>query len=235
MPRIDAGSVSSGRRGGARTPRTPSASGTAERASGRFLLYVEGPRDRDILRVWSRRVAPRLTRIFDDRAVILGGRRPARAVEHFRDSGGQEAGLRGLVVLDRDHHVETDDGLLAGAGLDIHTWGRRHIESYVLVPTAIRRLVGASADSPRLERIIEEHFPEEGDEAAYRKINAKRLLGNKGPLAQGLGRVLTPGALARSMRAEELHPDVVSLYRRIQSGVGETERDLEVIRRPPAL
>ena len=167
-------------------------------------------------------------------SVILGGRRPARAVEHFRSAGGSDAGLVGVCVLDRDdgnHPPSPDSGV---AGLEFFTWGRRHIESYVLVPTVIRRLVGESPDGPRLERIIEEHFPEEGDEAAYRRIDAKRLLGNKGPLAQGLGRVLTPGVLARSMRAEELHPDVVSLYERIEVGLAANAPDFEVIRRAPA-
>jgi hypothetical protein len=34
------------------------------------------------------------------------------------------------------------------------------------------------------------------------------------------------------MRAEELHADVISLYERIRVGLGLTEPELQVIRRP---
>ena len=59
-------------------PQGPSAS------SVNFFLYVEGPRDADILRIWGRRISRRLARHLDSRIVILGGRRPERARDHFR-------------------------------------------------------------------------------------------------------------------------------------------------------
>jgi len=53
-----------------------------ERSS--FILYVEGPRDRSILRAWAQRLLPDRAPDVLAEAVIMGGRRPARAVEHFR-------------------------------------------------------------------------------------------------------------------------------------------------------
>ena len=79
-------------------PRRP------ERAA-RFVLYVEGPRDCDLLRTFARHLSPALARAVGASAVILGGRRPARAQEHFRDLGGASAGVRALCVLDRDDEV----------------------------------------------------------------------------------------------------------------------------------
>jgi hypothetical protein len=231
MPRYDAGSGASRRRNGARTSR---AGDTKLRNTSDFVLYVEGPRDRDILCTWSRRLAPRLSSRIEKSIVILGGRQPARAVEHFQAQGGRDAGLSGLVVLDRDHHEETEDRLVAEVGLELFTWGRRHIESYVLVPSAVRRLVAGSQDAQHLDRLLEAHVPAHDDESAFRQINAKHLLGSKGPLAQELGRTLTPGALARSMRVDEFHRDVVNLYDRIRSGLGVRSGEPEVIRRPVA-
>ena len=46
-----------------------------------------------------------MTRCIERNTVILGGRRPARAVADFQRRGGVAAGRRGLVVLDRDHHA----------------------------------------------------------------------------------------------------------------------------------
>ncbi len=47
-------------------------------------------------------------------------------------------------MLDRDHHLDDDGGdsapgdLAAEPGLELFVWGLRHIESYLLVPSAIR-------------------------------------------------------------------------------------------------
>jgi hypothetical protein len=197
----------------------------------RFFLYVEGPQDRDILGVWARRLSPALARSLDSSTVILGGRRPARAVKHFRDECGSEDGARGLVVLDRDHH-ESDDHLLGPEpGLELFTWGRRHIESYVLIPDAMRRLLARRPDPGRFDRLIQDHVPAGSDEEACRAVNAKHLLGHKGPLASTLGGGLPPGEIARCMRADELHQDVLDLYARIRDGLGLTEPQLEVVHR----
>jgi len=148
------------------------------RGDGQFVLYVEGARDREILGCWARRVNSSLTRCIEENTVILGGRRPARAVEDFRKRGGVAAGYSGLIVLDRDDHPQMDfaavsrdvnsmdevsmlgdsvsrsDASTEEAGLEMFVWSLRHIESYLLVPEAIRRMLGLEPDDRRVERSI---------------------------------------------------------------------------------
>jgi hypothetical protein len=78
------------------------------------------------------------------------------------------------------------------------------------------------------------HLPALDDERALRDLDAKQLLGRKGPLARFLSRPVAPGRIARAMRCEELHPDVRALFARIQSGLGlvESEPVVTVRRRP---
>ncbi len=220
----------------ARKSRGRGAEAADERAQ-RFSLYVEGPRDGDILRVWARRVCPPIVRPLERCTVILGGRRPARAVEHFRASGGQASGRCGLVVLDRDHHAAEraaeEASLLAEPGLELFTWGRRHIESYLLVRDAIQRVVGDHPERERLERLIEHHVPAADDEAACSSLDAKRLLGTKGALARELGQVVSPAAVARSMLSEELHADVITLLDRIRAALGLAGQTPLIVKRSP--
>jgi hypothetical protein len=199
-----------------------------------FVLYVEGPRDHDLLRTWAGRLSRKLALSLEPCAFILGGRRPARAIEDFKHRGGADAGVRGLVVLDRDDRDDHDDNeraLAAEPGLELFTWRRRHIESYVLVPSAIRRVLESRVDAPQLERLMEDVIPDPDDESACRRVNAKRLLGNKGPLAQSIGHRLSPGQIARAMRADEFHPDVLDLFSRVRTGLGLVEPTFEVVRR----
>jgi len=220
----------SGRGGGRR-------GGAIESNAQQFSLYVEGPRDGDILRVWARRVCPAIVRPLERCMVILGGRRPARAVEHFRAAGGDASGRRGLVVLDRDHHsidqAADTAGLLAEPGLELFTWRRRHIESYVLVRDAIQRVVSDHPDREWLDRLIEQHVPPASDEVACSGLDAKRLLGAKGALARELGHVVSPAAVARSMRPEELHSDVLELFERIRGALGLGGDGLQIVKRSP--
>ena len=67
-----------------------------EQSAGGFSVYVEGPRDRDVLAAWARRLSPPLARAFEPACVILGGRQPARAaglLARRRDSK-RPSGLR---------------------------------------------------------------------------------------------------------------------------------------------
>lgn len=195
-------------------------SGRHDARSGvRFILYVEGARDREVLRGWAHRfLRPPVRRLFDG-SVILGGRRPARALSHFRAAGGADAGLRGLVVLDRDGGGD-DAGAGGEPGLEVFTWSRRHIESYLLVPDAIRRALRLPMDDRRVARILREHLPDAGDEAAFGALDAKKLLGPRGVLPRGLGRPVSAGRIARAMRDEELHPDVAALFALLRQGLG---------------
>jgi len=117
-------------------------------------------------------------------------------------------------VLDRDGHRqdvadETPDGL------DLFTWPRRHIESYLLVPSALRRCMGMSAGDPRLDDLFAD-VPNGVNEDALRDLDAKRLLAAKGTLAREMGSFLSPARIARCMRRSDLHPDVLDLLGRLE-------------------
>jgi hypothetical protein len=190
----------------------------AEPSPGGFVLYVEGPRDRDLLRTWAQRVSPALARGIATSAVILGGRQPARAVAHFRELRERGEAARGLCVLDRDGEDREPRVAEPVPGLAFFTWRRRHIESYLLVPDAIRRSARAPADV-RAARSLRAVLPELDDEAVLEDVDAKRLLARHGPLEAILG-PLSPGRIARSMRVEELHADVRELFERVREGLG---------------
>jgi len=156
-------------------------------------------------------------------SVILGGRRPARAVEHFHSAGGSDAGLAGLCILDRDGAEQprfADSGV---PGLEFFTWGRRHIESYLLVPAAIQRTLRVSDSDPRMRRAIHAALPGSVDEATYGQIDAKRLLGPNGALPSVVGEPISVQRVARATRAEELHPDVHRLFDRMREELGVSD------------
>lgn len=214
------------------------------------MLYVEGARDREILGCWARRVEPGVARCIEKNTVILGGRRPARAVADFRKRRDRSAGLRGLVVLDRDDHADPHDlgraatlgdgGAVGGeSGLELFVWGLRHIESYLLVPAAIRRLLRLEADDQRVERVIAEQTEalrvadRSEQEAGPGSVHAKRILGAGGSLSEALGQELRAGQIARAMRSEDLHADVLQLFGRIGALAGVVDDGPEVVIRAP--
>jgi hypothetical protein len=188
-----------------------------------FFVYVEGPRDRDILGAWARRLSPRLSRELVASTVILGGRQPARAAEHLREHRRHRSPARGICVLDRDGDGTPEPA--SEPGLEFFTWSRRHIESYLLVPDAIRRGLGIREHDGHFDRLMRAHFPPLDDEKALRDLDAKQLLGRKGPLARFLSRPIAPGRIARAMRSEEIHPEVRALFARIQNGLGLVESE----------
>lgn len=195
----------------------------------RFVLYVEGPRDRDILRIWARRVSFRLGRSVASSCVILGGRQPARALEHFRALGGGRSGLRGVCVLDRDGR-DAGSPEAGEPGLEFFTWPRRHIESYLLVPRAIARCLGVSRDDWRVRRLLDEHLSDEHDEEALRKLDAKRLLSANGPISQGLGKQLRASRIAKTMQEGEIHDDVWQLLGLLSRGLGLVDPSSDPVR-----
>ena len=184
------------------------------------MLYVEGARDREILSGWARHVAPIFGRTLERSTVILGGRQPARAIDDFRRRGGVQAGFAGLVVLDRDdHHDDSPTPRTLEPGLELFIWSQRHIESYLLVPAAIRRIARHAPDDRTLLAWIEgyEEASLRGDTSPGRRVgpHAKRMLGVGGALGESLGVELRAGEIAKAMRRDELHADVHALFARI--------------------
>ena len=192
----------------------------SSREEPHFVLYVEGPRDRDILLIWARRLFPPLARKLEANVVILGGRQPARARAHFREFLAVHPSAQGMCVLDRDDGAAQANSPDTEAPLEFFTWSRRHIESYLLVREAILRCLRRKPGDTRVASLVERLIPDSCDEASLQQIDAKRLLSAKGPLAQELGRALDPGRIARAQRQSELHPDVVDLMNRVLSCAG---------------
>jgi hypothetical protein len=189
----------------------------AQERSPRFALYVEGPRDRGVIEAWAQRMSRRLRDQVADAAVILGGRQPERAEAHFRGLVPTEnEPLRGLCILDRDDQPIPREPLDSGPGLQIFTWPRRHIESYLLVPAAIARSLRLPADDLRVERYFRAELPHPNDEQALRTVDAKSLFAPNGPLATIVGRPIRAIHVARAMHRQELHRDVVGVLRWIR-------------------
>ena len=178
------------------------------------VLYVEGPRDRDILEGWARAESAPLGRALNAAAVILGGRQPERAAAHFAEQREARPDLRGICVLDRDGGAPARPA--RQDGLEVFTWSRRHIESYLLVPAAIQRSLRVPDREGRATRLLRQHLPACDDERTLRELDAKRLLADSGPLARGLGEPLALGRIARVMRPDELHADVSALIARLR-------------------
>lgn len=194
-----------------------------QRIGARFVLYVEGPRDRDLLHIWARRLAPDVAREIDRSTVILGGRQPARALAHFRKLRLEVEDAAGLCVLDRDGQPdrEADADQHVETGLEFFTWPRRHIESYLLVPEAIQRaFVPAGRDGIRVDPGLWDLFPRGADERALRSFDAKRALSEGGALARDLGIPISTAGIARAMRAGEIDSDVRGLLERVRRRAG---------------
>ncbi len=136
---------------------------------------------------------------------------------------------RDAVVSDRARR-ETSPPQLEEAGLEFFTWGRRHIESYLLVPDAISRVLARSDPGDRVGRELRRHLPPTGDESAYQDLDAKRIIGPRGPLSRTLGRQIPLARVARATRPPELHPDVHSFFATLRRELGLT--DVQVLRSP---
>jgi len=186
--------------------------------SPRFVLYVEGPRDQSLLAAWAHRMSPRLGRSLDAVTVILGGRQPARAAEHFRKLCASHAAARGLCVLDRDADDAPRPPPVVELGLEFFTWGRRHIESYLLVPGAIRRSLKLPATDARVERFFRSALPASEEELGA--VDAKPLFAFRGEFERLLGRAVRPIHVARAMHAGEIHADVLDVLARVRGGLG---------------
>ena len=148
--------------------------------------------------------------------------------DSFRDEARQRPGLRALCLLDRDDEAGPDPATAASSessGLEYFTWSRRHIESYLLVPAAVRRVLEAG-ERAKLDRAVRDHFPAPGDERALREMDAKRLLGKKGPIVRILGRPLSLAQVARATREQELHQDVRDLFAKLARELSDTQPTL---------
>jgi len=189
---------------GRRSPSSERRRKPPEAARNRFYLYLEGPGDQEILRSWARRLSHPLEKAINESSVIMGGRRPARALEHFRARRDEDSSVRGVCVLDHDDREEPVPR--AEPGLEFFTWPRRHIESYLLVAPAIRRHTRNTAHLEQIERFLD------GRDLGPVATHAKSLLGRHGDLSKALGQPIWAAGVAQAMRREEIHEDVHTLF-----------------------
>ncbi|HIG72617.1 MAG TPA: hypothetical protein EYG46_07370 [Myxococcales bacterium] len=214
----------------------------------RFALYVEGPRDRDVLRHFAQKLSPELAKTMDPCVRILGGKQPERAAQMFGrlvEEAGQKKRdkPRGLCILDRDdderwNAKKTDDAQDAmsndAANLEFVVWNRRQIESYLLVPHALRRCASKHGADTQFDRILASTLPDNGDEAAFASLNAKRLLSARGPIADYLGRPLRAREIVRNMSPVDIHDDVKAVLTRVRDYVGTRRNSVSTLVGQPA-
>ena len=199
--------------------RAPSVEPRPKRLPG--ILFVEGPGDRAVIQGWARAVSPRFERTVRAATVILGGRQPARARVHLEQERKKTPELRGLCILDRDATMEDEAEPREVDGLEIRTWSRRHIESYLLDPEAIRKALRRRDHDGRLVRHLTELFPAPDDLASLRTLHAKTLLGPSGPIAAHIGRAVPLARVARAMRPEDHPAEVRQLLVRLAALLGQ--------------
>ncbi len=196
-------------------------------ASRRFAFYVEGPRDRDVMRLFANKLSPALARTMDPCVEILGGRRPERAAKLFREKSTHaracgEVPPTALCILDRDDHVNCRVDFPAEQGLEFVIWQRRQIESYLLVPRAIRNCCRASRELPALDRLLAALIPNPDDERKLRDLDAKRILAARGPIAGLIGRPLRAREIVRSMSPLDVHSDVRRVLASVRDQLGRS-------------
>ena len=189
-----------------------------------FILYVEGPRDREILSIFAKRESRELSKGVNASAIILGGRQPLRARNHFKLKIRKHESIRALCILDRDDPVEICPD--SETGLEFFVWRRRHIESYLLVPRALAFALASRETSHELEKVIKREIPSNLEDEDFETLDAKRLLGVKGPIARVIGKKPDLGRIARNIRTEELHPDVVRVLEKIRLGLNISKGDV---------
>jgi hypothetical protein len=136
---------------------------------------------------------------------------------------------QGLCILDRD-----DPDRLGSAypknfdpeasALEFVIWKRRQIESYLLVPRAIRRCLAKHGNRHQLDRLLESWLPDPSDENEFRRLNAKQVLGARGPIANYLGRPLRAQEIVRGMTPLEIHDDIKAVLAHVRDRLVRPEK-----------
>ena len=216
--------------------------------SGDRILFVEGKTDFDILRAWSEVLKHRLGEWFkklDDGTVggaywhNMKGKNPPEAEKHFDALLAAFPEMKGFVVIDRDEQPNKDFGISPDKlGFKLEKWARYEIESYLVHPAAIVRLVENKAagplfglDSKRAAKRAEEKLrdfmpPVFFDDPMKTTGYLEREKASEGilsPVFAAAGMRIGKGDyhhLAAVMKPEEIHPDVVKMLDAIADHFG---------------
>lgn len=191
---------------------------------GRAVLYCEDMSDRRILEAWAKRLDHPAKRFFDNPFIhTLRGRRPRDARRHLFGLRAVDDGVCGLLLLDRDNR-DDDEHELRAENLDFHRWGRYEIENYLLVPSAIERLIGPDDLFNRsiVRDVFEAELPASvltvplRDVEAVIRIPASRTILPK-VFAQDPMRLSKADyyRIAEVMEPDEIHPEVMDVLDKI--------------------
>jgi len=205
------------------------------------ILYVEGHTDLEILRAWANvlnhPVSDLLKRVFWRPTVweLRHGADGIKAQDHYDALRLVRDDLPGLVLIDGDAHPDIQSTEITGHGLQRLRWKRYEIESYLLHPEALKRFVeeqvGIEAAEPHIEdlkRHFEENYPpaflkDPFADTPYLK-NTKARTDLLPPALDAAG---IPGfpytrfyEIARAMKPEEIHPEVIEKLDRIMEAFG---------------
>ena len=95
--------------------------------AARFVLYIEGATDLDVLRAFARRLGHEdALKALDAAFVRPVGNQPMKALEHFNGLREAFPTLQGCALFDR-----LERGLPSADGIPAGTWRRREIENYL--------------------------------------------------------------------------------------------------------
>jgi hypothetical protein len=198
----------------------------------RSVLYCEGQSDFDILSAWAD-VLDHPARDFFAKPFFHpnGGRNPTEAKRHLFALRAIEPESSGLLILDGDNRLSSDHDL-STQGLTILRWKRYEIENYLLVPSAIERFLAPEPEDlftrhdankaidylkRQLPAIFFEDPLSDQVQAAVEIPASKQLLPQ---MFQAVGRIMEKSdffLIAKVMRKNEVHPDVLGVLDRIAS------------------
>lgn len=125
------------------------------------VLYVESESDYKILREWAR-ILDHPARDFLSFPYIhpLSGRKSAEARAHLFALKAVRPDIHGVLLLDGDNR-NLPDREVEGKGLSVLRWRRYEIESYLVVPSSIKRFVKQSEALPLLATAKEQKVEDE--------------------------------------------------------------------------
>jgi hypothetical protein len=159
----------------------------------------------------------------------LGGRNPRDAKGHLFALRAMQPNIQGLLLLDGDNRALEDHEVRA-QGLTIVRWARYEIENYLVVPDAIKRMLGANMQDlfsmqevDRAMAYLKTQLPEpffadplsDQIQAIMEIPASKKLLPE---MFEAAGRPLEKSdffLIAENMQKQEIHPEIIRVLDRI--------------------